>query len=74
MNFYFPVTACEVADALNIEDCEELTGEYIAEGMLNGTVGFTMGEIRKIAAYKGVSVDFLIHYDPSFRNYRIRKL
>ena len=71
MKLYYPVTAHEVADVLAIVDCEEMTGEYIARDMLSGTVRFTVKELRKIATYKDVSLDFLIHNDPSFKNYGI---
>ena len=69
MKFYFPVTAHEVADALVIADCEDMTGVYIAKDMLSGLIGFTVNELKRIAVYKDISLDFLIHNDPAFRDY-----
>ena len=69
VKIYAPVTAHEVADALGIVDCEDMTGEYIAGDMLSGVIMFTVTELNTIAAYKGISLDFLIHKDPAFEDY-----
>jgi len=66
MKLYLPITANEVAKVLDIADCEDITGESIAKEMLSGVIRFDIMELRRIAAYKDVSLDFLIHNDPSF--------
>ena len=66
---YVPFTAQEVAFALGISDCDELTGIDIARDMLEGTVKFTREELKILAAYKGVSVTYLTEHNPAFWRY-----
>jgi hypothetical protein len=64
-----PFTAREVALALKIFDCEDMLGEDIAKEMLDGLMEFSREELEKLAAFKGLSLEFLTENDPSLRRY-----
>ena len=66
---YVPFTAREVAFALEYSDCDEMTGEYIAEELLSGVEAFTGEELNKLAEYKGITAEFLSENDPAFLGY-----
>ena len=66
---YIPYTVRETAAALDITDCDAMTGEDIARDLLNGVVIFEHYELDRLAEYKGVGVEYLIEHDPSFRRY-----
>ena len=66
---YVPFTANEVALTLEYSDCDEMTGEYIARAMLSGVEEFTDDELDELAAYKGVTIEYLTEHDPAFQRY-----
>ena len=69
MTNYRLLTPDDVACALAIEDCDEMTGKQIARDMLAGVVEFTCDELIKLAEYKGVTAGFLMENDPAFSLY-----
>ncbi|MDR1532704.1 MAG: hypothetical protein LBS62_11095 [Clostridiales bacterium] len=68
--YYKQLSAKEIAQALDINDCAEISGERIVNCMLSGQPSFTRQELKTVAKRSGVSLEELFISDNRFAGYQ----